>query len=210
MLFKLKKNQKQQIKPIKYFVRILKPTTDDTPSREFKKIISNVPPITCPTEELHEVTVSPYDFDDNPAIDTVNDKWLINLSNIQIPKEVQLLLQFGHRFNLPVTSSDKHKHATDFIKYIENNIFKLHNSTANSIRNDSIPILSKINDFNPNFDHNNNIINHWLSCTKIFIKNNPNIFFTNADKGYVTVALQKDDQQNGKDAFRRQYIHQGE
>jgi len=138
-LFELKKNQKQHIKPIRYFVRIPKSTTDGILSSESnKKIISNVPPTICPSEEFHEVTVFPYDFDDNPAIDTVNDKWLINLNNIQIPREVQLLLQLGNCFNLPVTSSDKYKYAIDFIKYIEKNIFKLHNSTVNSIRNDSI------------------------------------------------------------------------
>jgi len=37
------------------------------------------------------------------------------------------------------------------------------------------------------------MINHWLSCTKIFTKNNPDILFTRADKSNVTVVLQKND-----------------
>jgi len=64
--------------PISLNPRIPKSTTDGTLSSESnKKIISTVLPTTCPSEELHEVTVFPYDFDDNPAIDTVNDKSLI-------------------------------------------------------------------------------------------------------------------------------------
>jgi len=40
------------------------------------------------------------------------------------------------------------------------------------------------------------MIIYWLSCTKIFTKNNPNILFTRADKGNVTVILQKNDYTN--------------
>jgi len=82
-------------------------------------------------------SLSFHEFNYNPTFDTINDKWLINLSNTHI-STVQLLLQLGHRFNLPVIPVDNHKYVIDFIKNIEKNIFKLHNNISNSIRNESI------------------------------------------------------------------------
>jgi len=64
---------------------------------------------------------------------------------------------------------------------------------SNSIRNEAIPILLKFN--NADLVHNTHIdsINKWVGMTRTFIKDNPNILFTRADKGNTTVVLDKDE-----------------
>jgi len=60
MLFKLRNYQKQQIKPIKYFIRNFNSATDVTLANvSNKKTISNVQPLIHLSEVLHEVTVFP-------------------------------------------------------------------------------------------------------------------------------------------------------
>jgi len=59
-------------------------------------------------------------------------------------------------------------------------------------RNDTIPLLYKPNNINTSSNLNNQLINKWISSTKKFAKTNPNIMFTKADKGNITVVLDKD------------------
>jgi len=184
--------QKQQIKPIRYVVNTHTSQPDLSSAGSNRIIIStgrNIPP---PGFESREV-VSPNDFECNSTFDNVNNEWFCNLSNIEIPTDVQLLLQLGHRFNLPVTLADKERTVVEFIKNIEKNISKLNDDICHSIRNDSLPILNKFNNFNPRSNRYNNLINHWSASTKEFTKNNPDLLFTKADKGNVTVVLEKND-----------------
>jgi len=101
-----------------------------------------------PGSESREVVVSPNNFECNSTFDDLNEGWFVNLSNKQIPTEVQLLLQLGHRFNLPVTINDKERTVVEFIKNIEKNIARLSDDIGNSIRNDSLSVLNKFNNFN--------------------------------------------------------------
>jgi len=79
------------------------------------------------------------------------------------------------------------------IKNNEKNIFKFNYAVNNSIRNDAIPILLKLKDNNLTQNSYSDSINKWVIATKTFINKNPNILFTRADKGNVTVALDKNE-----------------
>ena len=57
-----------------------------------------------------------------PPLDTLHDNWFINLSGIDIPLEVQYLLQLGEKFGLPIDKYNKDSTLIEFIKHIENNI----------------------------------------------------------------------------------------
>ncbi|KAG5309967.1 MOS1T transposase, partial [Pseudoatta argentina] len=95
---------------------------------------------------------------------------------LQRQKRKGFLLQLGKKFGLPINKDNKEKTLIKFIKHIENNINGLPKNIINFVRNNSILILNRFyNNFpSPNFT------------------DNPNILITNADKGSVTVILDKD------------------
>jgi len=71
------------------------------------------------------------------------------------------------------------------------NIKKFSIATHNNIRNRSISIINKLTSFPP---HKNAIDNHLMKLkryTQQFLKNNDNIILIKADKGNITVALDR-------------------
>lgn len=130
-------------------------------------------------------------------MEIVNNKWITNLSNILIPIEAQLLLQLGDRFNLP---NNNFKLTTyDFIKCLENNTSRLTIETNNSILNNSIPIIQKLNATQHNI--NDKLLLQWTKITNQFLHNNSNIIVTRADKGNVTVILDKQEYINNMETY---------
>jgi len=66
-------------------------------------------------------------------LESINNKWFLNLSHYNIPKKVQCLLQLGQNFSLP--SLNINNNVNELIKNIENNIIKLHADIQTEIRN---------------------------------------------------------------------------
>jgi len=79
------------------------------------------------------------------------------------------------------------------IKNIENNIKKLQSDTQKEIRNGSVPLIHNLMSSSLYRDTSDREIITLLSITKNFIKLNPNIIYTRADKGNITMALDRID-----------------
>lgn len=137
-----------------------------------------------------EVRVDPSCFKGRPQLPLpLNKKWFVNLSSIQIPEDVQCLLQLGDNFSLPFSNRDKL--TMDFIKNIECSLTKLPSATQITIRNRSINIINNLPNYSfPESDFNT-YIRHLFSSCKEFFKRNDNLIVTRADKGNITVALDK-------------------
>ena len=118
----------------------------------------------------------------------MNNDWLINLTDINIPDKVKYILQLGQRFNLPNIITDKEKITCEFIKHIESNIFNLDERTKNLIRKDIIPVLNRIKYSSPNSLVDSKI-KQGLKELNVFLKNNPGLLITKADKGNTTVIM---------------------
>jgi len=76
--------------------------------------------------DLIEVKLDPKNFpklNNKSPLNTINNKWFINLSNCNIPYEVQCLLQLGQNFSLPALNMNNN--IIQLTKNIENNIIKL-------------------------------------------------------------------------------------
>ena len=146
------------------------------------------------SNKVHHINVTPDKFSlcFNYKIDNVNDDWLINLTDINIPNYVKYILQLGPRFNLPDFVTNNKNMTVEFIKHIENNIEKLDEKTKNLIRKDTITVLNSINYKLPNnkFD---NIIKQGIWELKMFLNNNQGLLVTKADKGNATVILSHDE-----------------
>jgi len=113
----------------------------------------------------------------------------VNLSHCNIPHNVQCLLQLGQNFSLP--TNNMNKNIIQLIKNIENNIIKLHPDIQKEIRNRSVPIMHNLMSSSLHMDINDRRIVELLKSTSNFIKNNPDIIYTRADKGNITVALNR-------------------
>jgi len=143
-------------------------------------------------ESLLNISIQPSDFSLNNqnSLNNNNQKWFINLSNIDIPPKVSCLLQHEEKFSLPF-SSDKKTIIHEFIKDIEGNANRVNTHKQIKIRNIA---TAQLNKFLHRKTQKNVIDNNILSMVKStteFMQKNPDVIFTRADKGNVTVALNK-------------------
>lgn len=163
----------KKIKPINYYCSYT--SREDTSCKtEF-----SIQPSTN-TSQLRsiEVFVYPKTFIDqvnNSSLANIRDKWMLNLSSINIPNEIQTLLQFGENFSLLVY--DRKNVILEHIKNIENNLHKMSPDQRLNIRNLSIPLI--INIFSPPQLNNatTNTFSFLTKITKRFIQNNPRFNF---------------------------------
>jgi len=149
------------------------------------------------TSVSDSVTLHPSSFANSQplsSIFSIRDKWLMNLSSKPIPKNVQLLIQLGDNFAL--STFNKNKLTKEIIKSVESNIKKFPPATHNVIRNRSISIINNLTSFSPQRNPIDNHIMKLKKYTQQFLKNNSNVILTRADKGNITVALDKDNYVN--------------
>jgi len=119
------KDSVQKIKKIKYYCQF--PTGQSTGRGQQEKQFSFSPP-TSHTEnkQIIEIKIDPahhYNTINSSPFNSVNEKWFINLSHVEIPYNVQRLLQLGQNFSIPSTNTKNN--IIQLIKNIENNIINL-------------------------------------------------------------------------------------
>ncbi|EFN65852.1 hypothetical protein EAG_00192, partial [Camponotus floridanus] len=107
-----------------------------------------------------------------------------------VPDNVISFLQLGGNFSLPVTN--KTKLTIDFIINFENNLRKLPPDKRVMIRNRSTSIINSIPSYQYPFTKTHNLLLQLNMTTKNFLNDNQNLIITRADKGNITVALDKD------------------
>ncbi|XP_018374026.1 PREDICTED: uncharacterized protein LOC108768186 [Trachymyrmex cornetzi] len=90
-------------------------------------------------------------------------------------------------------TTNKRQVVTEFIKNIEHNLYKLPTEVKNQLRNKIIPLFDKINVFSNNNKRSSlyGMLKERMKVAKQFLKENQNFILTKADKGNVTVALDK-------------------
>jgi len=147
---------------------------------------------------IMEVNLDPKKFVSSKMdpLSHTNSKWFINLTNITIPEKVSNLLQLGGKFGLPIDSFFKKNAIHEFIKDVEFYNRHITEDIKSKIRNITIPFFHRL-------IHNRNSekmiekkIIELKNVTVKFCKSNPNVIFTRADKGNVTVAIDKTDYLN--------------
>jgi len=83
------------------------------------------------------------------------------------------------------------KNCFDLIKNLENNSNKLPIDIFESIRNRSISMLNNLPSYYSRQNHNSTRLFHFHKLTNKILKSNPHLIFTRANKGNITVALDK-------------------
>jgi len=182
------RHKTKKIKPIEFSCLV---------NEDSNKFIKSFPknPITSKNETLVQTKIDPLQYMDvsSDPLTTINSKWFINLSNSFIPTEVSRLLQLGNNFSLPATLNKKIAiHET--IKDIESNIKSFHLENQVKIRNTIIPQFHKFLHLKSPKNITTELLTSLTNYTKKFCQENPEVIFTRADKGSITlVALNKND-----------------
>jgi len=141
--------------------------------------------------EVININISPDRFINNinKPLNQTNSKWFINLSSCDIPMEVSNLLQLGEGFSFPFFKSKKES-VIEFIKDFEGTGFK-NNKQKIKIRNTVVTQLDRFINNKQSVDNIQLELMRLLKNTRSFCKINTNIIFTKADKGNITVALDR-------------------
>jgi len=185
LLKKKERDNLSNIKKINYQVCIEKD------KKEIRYIMNNTEDNSKHNNVIN-ITMIPNNFDyklfDSPL--STNDKWFLNLSNKEIPVEVSNLLQLGEGFSFP-WFKNKSKSVIEFIKDIEGRNLRNVNDNRLNIRNTVVSQLQRFLDKKNYINNTYKELEHSLIATKEFYKNNKDIIFTKADKGNITVALEK-------------------
>jgi len=128
----------------------------------------------------------------NSPLEHTNKKWFLNLTNKMIPPEVTRLLQFGEKFCMPIYFNKKLA-IHEFIKDVESNMSVRNSNKQTMIRSITIPHFYKFLKSSPTNNYIDLKLDRMHNATKEFCRNNPNVIFTRADKGNITVALDRGD-----------------
>ncbi|XP_071579989.1 uncharacterized protein [Temnothorax nylanderi] len=123
-------------------------------------------------------------------------KWLINISNINIPDNITHILSLGDNFGIPVTNRDKKDRlltTIDTIKNFETSSYKMPPAAINTIRSSIANSLKLFLNKNIHVEYIDRYILREFSNCQRFLRNNPDIFVTKADKGQITVIMDRTD-----------------
>jgi len=179
------KDSVQNIKKIKYYCQVPIKTAQSAGRWQHEKQFSFSPPTPHrENKQITEVKIDPihyFNTINSSPFDSVNDKWFINLSHVEIPYNVQRLLQLGQNFS--ILSTNTKNNIIQLIKNIENNVINLQQDTQNEIRNRSIPVIHNLTSQSLYKDHINIQIIDLMKIANKFIKNNPSIIFTRGVSG---------------------------
>ncbi|XP_018347291.1 PREDICTED: uncharacterized protein LOC108751554 [Trachymyrmex septentrionalis] len=151
---------------------------------------SSVLPNNCSLNPMISILPNSFPSQVPSSLSTVRDGWFLNLSSCDIPNNVQCFLQLGEDFALPF--DNKNKIIFNCIKGIESGTLRMPLDKKMDIINQSIPILKNIIS-SPVFTLDvHKQLTKMESETRLFLSAHPNIVFTRADKGNVTVAIDRD------------------
>jgi len=174
-----------KIKPIEFSCLINDENYKIIKSRDLNPVISH-------NESLITTRIEPLQFLDFPQtpLNTIKDNWFVNLSQAYIPTEVIKVVQLGNKFSLPA-SFNKKLTVHELIKDVESNIKSFHLDNKIKIRNTIIPQLHKFLHLKSPIDTTLKTLASLINYTNSFCQTNLEIIFTRADKGNITVALNK-------------------
>lgn len=118
---------------------------------------------------------------------SINEDFCINMSGKEIPKEVTQLLGLGQSFATPVARNE-----TPFLELFANTNDIIDSSESDQksyvrtlITNDYVQYMRKQDKFNPDDSR----IRRLVSITNKYLRENPDIYVVNSDKGQKTVIM---------------------
>ncbi|XP_018364041.1 PREDICTED: uncharacterized protein LOC108761811 [Trachymyrmex cornetzi] len=138
-----KKEETKNNENMKVLEYVWLPGDDNKPNNSNKFVYENLPLSSLNNPNAVGIKISPRLFINDritPSVTSIREKWFYNLSSVDIPTNIQYLLQLGENFALPISGGKPL--VMEFIKSIENNIKKMQSSVHNNVRNHSVSLVS--------------------------------------------------------------------
>jgi len=130
----------------------------------------------------------------NNFLNIDKSKWIINLSNSKIPDNINSMLSLGDKFALPINIKD-HDDCRDaalgIIKNFETSSYKFPENSLDNLRTIMVKLIEKHLSNNKHIKYFDSYLLKQFSLCKKFLKENDELFVTKADKGQVTVIIEK-------------------
>jgi hypothetical protein len=101
------------------------------------------------------------------------EKWLVNLTNVQIPREVQNILKLGGKYSASV--SNKKIPMEDLISSIESTIYRFEDPTKMEIRNKVAIILTNFKNSPNKLNFSEIKFSRLHKKAILFLKSNPSL-----------------------------------
>lgn len=146
---------------------------------------------------FHEVTLyhmTRFDKLMQPHMSGLNvniDKWLLNLTDVELPWFVQNTLSLGEKFNLPMNNKEI---PTDrFICNIEPKLQSLGKKYRVNLRSKVCTVITNFKKSPTRHETIDEIVKSNHAATLTFLEQHPQLLVLNADKGNVTVVMYKMD-----------------
>lgn len=126
----------------------------------------------------------------NKKLFTDNSNWFKNLSDIEIPKDISDFLSLGPKFS--ITPVGNNVNINNFLADVESIIDVIPQQEKNTTR---AKITNNITNFLTGTADRGGCgpLGNMYNKTKAFLKNHPNLYILQADKGGCTVAMKKTD-----------------
>lgn len=130
----------------------------------------------------------------NSFLNTDRSKWIINISNKQIPDRITNFLSLGDRFGLPFNNKNKNDRLVSTLEVIKNfecYSQKIPQDIMDESRGRIADALKRFLVKKPHVNYMDRLISDDFVYCKKFLRDNEDIFVTKADKGQVTVVMDK-------------------
>ncbi|XP_071579195.1 uncharacterized protein [Temnothorax nylanderi] len=132
----------------------------------------------------------------NPFSKIDNNKWFVNISTKVIPDSVKNILCLGDKFGLPISNLNKKDRLNSVLEVIKNvkyYNFKFPVKCLNGIRNSVSNTLSTFLNNSKHLNHIDRYVLNGFQMCKRFLIDNDDVLVTKADKGQITVVMDKSD-----------------
>ena len=138
---------------------------------------------------INNKTIIDENFINTLEYNTIKQNWLVNLTNITIPKEVCEILSLGDNFNF--TNELNKSDYFELLKCLQFSMYRIikRNNNSDKIYRKVISAVNKNLHNKNHISYTDKQITKKLNLTKNFLKNNPDVLVTKANKGNSTVIL---------------------
>jgi len=130
----------------------------------------------------------------NKFLNIDKSKWIVNESSVKIPDRILNVLSLGDKFSVPINCKDyrdRRDTTLNVIKNFESSCYMFPDNSLDKLRAVIVNLIGKYLYSSKHINYIESFILREINTCKKFLKDNGDLFVTKADKGQVTVIMDK-------------------